>query len=651
MCVEHLGGPRAWTVDERTIVLSVANLIVAAVATDERREAVRRLADSEARSRLIVDTAPDAFIGINERGEIVAWNAQAAATFGWSAEEAMGVTLAETIIPPSLRAAHEHGLRRFFEGGQAVLTNRRLESTGLHRDGHEFPIEIAVTRPISTRDGFFVGAFLRDISERHQREAELRRAKESAEEATRAKSEFLANMSHELRTPLNGVLGYAQLLQRDRTLSPGHKEALDSIARCGTHLLDLINDVLDLSKIEAGRVEIEAAPCDVRQAALDVRQIIAEPARRKGLKLEVDVAADVPAQVVLDGPHLRQVLLNLLGNAVKFTESGSVRLRISRRGASLRFEVADTGIGIEPESVDLIFHAFRQTRAGAAEGGTGLGLTISQRLVRSMGGRLDVVSTPGRGSTFFFDLLIEEASEPPTDAPDASRPLDQHELWQGIRLAPGQEVTALVVDDSSVNRRLLAALLESAAVRVISASSGQEALDLAAKHRPDVVLLDLRMPGMDGLEAARRLRAESSIPHAPVIAVTASVLGDVHAAALDAGCVDVLTKPIRAAQLFAMLSEHAGVSFTRPSDGPEPGRDSAPGWMASATAAQLREAAARGNVAAVESIVRDLTSAAAGSDPLISKIAALAGNLEYDALVELADVLDRRSGGACAVHR
>jgi signal transduction histidine kinase len=243
-----------------------------------------------------------------------------------------------------------------------------------------------------------------------EREEDLRRAKEAAEAATRAKSEFLANMSHELRTPLNGVLGYAQLLQRDRELAPDHREALDAIATCGAHLLDLINDVLDLTKIEAGRVDQETCPTDVRRIVAELEQMIANPARRKGLRVRADVAAGVPERVLIDGRHLRQVLFNLLGNAVKFTPAGEVRLTVDPRGpgpsavegtgptavegsgssdVGLRFAVRDTGMGIEPRiSADL--RRFRSDVAGAAAGGTGLGPTISRRLVRSMGGDLVV---------------------------------------------------------------------------------------------------------------------------------------------------------------------------------------------------------------------------------------------------------------------
>ena len=189
-----------------------------AIADERRREALARVAESDARAHLILDTAHDAFVGMDSAGTIVAWNAQAQQTFGWTRQEALGRNLADTIIPPAFREAHNHGMRRFLETGDAPVVNKRLELRGLHRDGHEFPIEITITSPMPRDNGFFFGAFLRDISDRRERDDQLRRAKDAAEAATRAKSEFLANMSHELRTPLNGVIGYAQLLQRDRTL-------------------------------------------------------------------------------------------------------------------------------------------------------------------------------------------------------------------------------------------------------------------------------------------------------------------------------------------------------------------------------------------------------------------------------------------------
>jgi PAS domain S-box-containing protein len=639
LCVEHVGGPRHWSVDERNFMLSVANLVVVAHIDHQRQAALRLLAESEARARLIVDTAHDAFVGMDEKGEIVSWNAQAASTFGRSAEEALGRSLASTIIPEQYRKAHERGLQHFLASGEAPVVNKRLELTGLHRSGREFPIEITITQPIAVEGGYFFGAFLRDISERRQREAELQQAKESAEAATRAKSEFLANMSHELRTPLNGVLGYAQLLQRDRSLTSTQREALDAIAKCGVHLLDLINDVLDLSKIEAGRIDLEVVPCDIRQATVDLKYVVTEPIHRKGLRLQVSVSPEIPSRVMLDGRHLRQVLLNLLGNAVKFTPHGEVRLAIARPVAErLRFEVMDTGIGIEPENLQEIFRAFRQTRSGATAGGTGLGLTISQRLVRSMGGELQVESELGRGSRFWFEL-------PFIEAPDAPAPLERDsDLTFDVRLAPGVELTALVVDDSSVNRRILASLLESAGARVITAASGLEAVELARQHRPDVVLMDLRMEDIDGFEATRRIHAQPETTTTPVMAVTASAFGDVREAARAAGCVDFVPKPVRAECLFEKLQQHLDVSFIRPAEAvkPEMFAEESVDPLPADVARRVREAATIGNVAELDALVQELVARGGSSASHAAKIAALAAAFDYEGLVAWASPLAER---------
>ena len=265
---------------------------------------------------------------------------------------------------------------------------------------------------MAVEGGFFFGAFLRDISDRRERDAELRRAKESAEAATRAKSEFLANMSHELRTPLNGVLGYAQILQRDRTLNAAQREALEAIAKCGSQLLDLINDVLDLSKIEAGRLDIEEAPTDLTRLVTDLKYVVAEAADRKGLRLTMSIDADVPRAGRARRP----------APAPGAPQSARQRDQVhrGRRGAAgrsrapsdghLGFEVSDTGAGIEPEALTEIFAAFAQTKAGAAAGGTGLGLTICDHLITKMGGELEVESVLGEGSRFWFTLPLVQGT-------------------------------------------------------------------------------------------------------------------------------------------------------------------------------------------------------------------------------------------------
>jgi PAS domain S-box-containing protein len=639
LCAEHVGGARVWTVDEQNFAISVANLIVVAIAEEERRSALARLAESEGRARLIVDTAHDAFIGIDSAGRIVAWNAQAEATFGWTRNEIIGRNLAETIIPAAFREAHTSGMRRFHETGEAPVVNQRLELTALHRSGHEFPVELTISSPMGVENGFFFGAFLRDISDRRERDAELRRAKESAEAATRAKSEFLANMSHELRTPLNGVLGYAQLLQRDRNLNATQREALDAISKCGSQLLDLINDVLDLSKIEAGRIDIEETQTDLTQLIIDLGYVIADAADRKGLRLSMSIGPDVPPSVVLDGRHLRQVLLNLLGNAIKFTSAGDVALVITRADERrLGFDVTDTGVGIEPEALSKIFAAFAQTRTGAAAGGTGLGLAICDHLIARMGGELKVQSVLGEGSRFWFTLPLVQGRQATRsghkdlEAPELP-PLD-------ARLAPGEAVTALVVDDSTANRRILASLLESAGVRVISAAGGIEAIELTQAHRPAVVFMDLKMDDLDGLEATRRLARDPATANIPVIAVTASALGDIRHAARDAGCVDYLSKPVRAQVLFAMLQTHLGVRFVSGGDFSSAGE---PGLLDLSrrveVATRLRNAVAFGDVSDIQELAQHLMAGDPAEIALGERITRLAVNFDFDGLGELSDSL------------
>jgi PAS domain S-box-containing protein len=637
LCVEHVGSARHWTIDEQNFAVSTANLIAVAIADERRREALTRVAQSDARAHLILDTAHDAFVGMNSAGVIVVWNAQAERTFGWTREEVLGRSLAETIVPAAFREAHVIGMKRFHATGDAPVVNKRLELRGLHRDGHEFPIEITITLPMPGDEGYFFGAFLRDISDRRERDDQLRRAKETAEAATRAKSEFLANMSHELRTPLNGVIGYAQILQRDRTLTGSQREALDAIAKCGAHLLDLINDVLDLSKIEAGFIDIDAVATDLQQLTADLQHVVGDSARRKGISLAMAIAADVPPRVVLDGRHLRQVLLNLLSNAIKFTAHGDVRLGIARDDDDrLAFEVSDTGIGIEPAALHEIFDAFTQTRTGAAAGGTGLGLTISQHLLRRMGSELKVASVPGEGSRFFFSLPLA-AAEPGVDG---SVPPVREQPMFDARLAPDQHVTALVVDDSSVSRRILASLLESVGCQVITAAGGIEGVDLARRHRPDVVFMDVKMADLDGIAATRRLADDAGTAHIPIIAVTASAFGDTRQAAKDAGCAAYLPKPVRAEALFAVLQAHVGVRFVRGDEAPDTADT---GFRVTARdarlAARIRDAVAIGGVSDLETISRELLDGGKTEAALGERLARLVASFDFDGVRELAAAL------------
>ena len=637
LCLEHVGATRTWTVDEQNFALSVANLVAAATAEEDRRQAVQQLAESESRSRLVIDTATDAFVAMDSDGTIVGWNLQSERTFGWSRQEAIGRLLVETIVPQNYRDLHIRGLERFHKTGEAPVVNKLLELTALHRSGKEFPIELAITEPIRSGNGFYFGAFLRDISERRLRERELQNAKEAAEAAARAKSEFLANMSHELRTPLNGVLGYAQLLRRDRSLSSANLDAIESISTCGEHLLNLINDVLDLSKIEAGRVEIDAESTDLRELIADLRLLVTESARAKGLALEFMIASDLPNRVVIDGRHLRQVLLNLISNAVKFTERGSVRLTITRLESSICFEVIDTGIGIDDQDLESIFEAFRQGGAAATRGGTGLGLTISRRLVRAMGGEIRVKSKRDSGSRFWFLVPL---------VPD-TRPEEPHaeEASRDLRLSPGQDATVLVVDDSTINRRIMASLLESGGIKALHAASGLDGVRIAQEQRPDLILMDVRMSDIDGFEATRRIRSITSTATIPVIAVTASPDAGNRDLALAAGCNGFLAKPLKASELYGILSHELNLKF-EPLDKSDKAIQASARSIPVPLADRITRAAHMGDLTELHALAKELMSGekpAADAGRYVSK---LANAFEFEAIERwIAESRNERGSG------
>jgi signal transduction histidine kinase/DNA-binding NarL/FixJ family response regulator len=388
-------------------------------------------------------------------------------------------------------------------------------------------------------------------------EKEAREAREEAIRASQAKSVFLSNMSHELRTPLNAVIGFAQLLERSAAMPEKERESVTIIKSSGEYLLELINDVLAISKIEAGKVALSEMPFDLRRMLRGVVEMIRVRTDGKGLQLVVDVPDDLPERVVGDEGKLRQVLVNLLGNAVKFTEEGGVALRArwdERDGGVASFEVEDTGYGIAEDEVGRLFEAFAQTESGrASKEGTGLGLAISQNFVALMGGRIRVRSVLGKGSVFAFDVALPEGLEETAEQSAA----------RVVGLEPGQPARRILcVDDMAENRALIDELLRGVGFDVRMATNGQEAVDLWASWRPHLIWMDLRMPVMDGVAATRLIRErEGAGERCVILALTASAFEHDREAILSSGFDGFVTKPYREESIFDAVAEHLGVAY------------------------------------------------------------------------------------------
>jgi signal transduction histidine kinase/CheY-like chemotaxis protein len=399
----------------------------------------------------------------------------------------------------------------------------------------------------------FVGAVM-DITERKQGEAE-REARRAADLANQAKSEFLARMSHELRTPLTGILGYAEILRGDRTLTDRQSHGVSVIRQSGEHLLTLINDILDFARIEAGKLELSVTEIPTAGFLHIISDIIRVRAEEKPLAFSCDFASDLPPGVLADERRLRQVLLNLLANAVKFTDRGEVSLRVSfSPPARLRFEVRDTGIGISEDRWETIFRPFEQ--AGDMQhraGGTGLGLAISRQLVRLMGSDIEIESKLGEGSNFRFELDL-----PIVQARAAAASAET--VITGY-MGPRRKV--LVVDDVAANRMLLGDMLAPLGFELAEAANGREGVDTAGRLRPDLILMDTVMPETDGLQATRLLRQLSGLGEVAIIAISANASGSNEATALAAGADAFLRKPIDLSSLLAQIGHLLQLQWTR----------------------------------------------------------------------------------------
>ncbi len=521
----------------------------------ERMLLDQRVRDQQFYTRSLIESNIDALITTDPRGIITDVNKQMEALTGCTRDELIGAPFKDYFTNPE-RA--EAGIKLVL--GENKLTDYEL--TARARDGKETVVSYNATT-FHDRDRKLQGVFAaaRDVTER-------KRYEQSLQQANRAKSVFLANMSHEIRTPMNAILGFSQLMLRDADITPRQFQYLGTINRSGEHLLALINDILEMSKIEAGRTTLNPSTFDLGILLQDIEMMFRVRTNEKQVSFSVETIGDVPQFIVADINKLRQIFINVLGNAVKFTEQGGVGMcvRIDRDDAGkvfLRVEVKDTGPGISLEDQDKLFRHFEQTKTGQQTGtGTGLGLAISQEFARLMGGAITVQSQVGKGCLFVIRLPLKEGEAEAVEA----KPLPQRVL----RLAPEEPTCrVLIADDIEDNRQLLSQLLASVGFEIRFAINGAEAVREFQDWRPHLILMDFRMPVMDGHEAIRRIRAMPGGELSKIIAVTASALEENRQELMKIGADDFISKPFRDADLFQKIQTHLGVNYVYASDSPE----------------------------------------------------------------------------------
>jgi len=467
-----------------------------------------------------------------------------------------------------------------------------------------------------------------DETERKRMDDELKAAKETAESASRSKSVFLANMSHEIRTPLNAVLGFAQLMQRQKDLTPTMKEYVDSIRRSGTHLLELITDILEMSKIEAGREKLSPIAFDLHALLDDVERMMRVRTDQKNVRINTS-CGDTPVRIIADQGKVRQVLINLLGNAVKFTDAGSIGVRASAVGtSSIAIDVFDTGCGIAPSEQHAVFRSFEQTSSGLRAGGTGLGMAISRGFARLMGGDLVLVkSVEDRGSQFRFTFLYEPCRGECMSKDSAQRTVVGLGADTLLR-------TVMVVDDDVNNRIVLEGLLTDVGFSVVCAESGIQALALAEQSLPDAVLMDFRMPGMNGIEAAKRIRLLPGAAGIPVVLVTASVLAEDRDTALAEGIDAFVQKPFREGDIFTALAGVGRVSYLYAEETKQdavPQTDFDPSDIPSVLRDEIRAAVEDGDMQAFQSVLERIVPVNAGA---AESLRFMASRFEYQRILD-----------------
>ncbi len=612
----------AYSVEDLRLLNFVAGQTAVAV---QRRQAEIALARAEQRYRSIFENAVEGLYVSSPAGRFLSVNPALARMLGYGSPQEL-----LTDVNDIRRQIYVRPGRRdeFFAQVQRGDQVSDFESEVYRRDGSRIWIAESV-RVVRDPDGaidHFEGVAT-DVTGRREAARALEAARDAADAASRAKSYFLASVSHELRTPLNGILGYTQILRREPGLSERQREGLRVIHESADHLLALINDVLDLSKIEAGRIELQEADFDLPGFVAGVERTIAPRATGKGILFESEVAGDLPAWVRGDEQRLRQVVYNLVANAVKFTMAGGVVFSVQRREADvIRFSVSDTGPGIAAEDLARLFQPFTQVgpQSNSAACGTGLGLAISRSLVERMGGTLNVESRPGWGSRFWFDVALPAATSAPAPAP-APRRIAGYE---------GRRRRVLIVDDLPANRAIIQEMLAPLGFELAEAADGLSALAEMDRFNPDLVLMDLRLNGgIDGLEATRRIRARPARQPIRIVAVSASAYEVDRAGCFAAGCDDFLAKPFREEELWGIVGRMLGLSWRQ--DGAGETRTPFAAQVEpppAAEAAMIHDLAAKGDVVGIRARAEALMSAQPRYAPFAQGVLELAGRFRMKAI-------------------
>ncbi|MFZ1947074.1 MAG: PAS domain S-box protein [bacterium] len=676
VCHEHVGPKREWLPEEQDFAASIADMISLAMEAADRMRAEEALGRSEEEFRQLVENVPIGVYRSTPEGRMLMANPTMVSMLGYSSLEELAkrdlddesrhhgyarsaykerieregrIVGQESVwersdgsmihVRENARAVFDQAGRAiYYEGTIEDITEQKWAEGELRKyHGH---LEELVRARTAELEG--ANKQLQDeIREREKLEADLIQAREAAESANRAKSVFLANMSHGIRTPMNAILGYTQILQRDKTIGRTQSEYVDIIGRSAEHLLGLINDILEMSKIEAGRAMLNPEEFDFHAMLDDIEAMLRARTAEKGLSLAVSRVEGVPRYLLADGGKVRDVVINLLGNSVKFTDRGGITVRVTSRVCRehsadhvVSVDVADTGCGIAPDEIDRAFEPFEQTKSGRFQGsGTGLGLPISREYARMMGGDLTVESVAGMGSTFRFTFQAKAVE--PADIRRAA----EDRARQIVGLAPDRPAPkVLVVDDDEPSREALALHLEMVGFDVHSAADGKAALEVFEQWGPDVILMDLWMPEMDGLEAMRRIKASPRGAVTPILAVTASVLEDSEKDAVAAGADGFVRKPFRKAEIFHELKRVLGIEYVyERAAGPESER-SAPSAQAEAAEVpaglmhELMEATESGDAGRLRCLLEEHRGALGGA--LTDTLLALACDYEYDGIRE-----------------